>query len=376
MEDWNNFYHGFVSDYSANQHLSQKVVQSCSSSEFDKSKVRGDDEDTTTIVPDPSPLHISTKSKIAFFDQPIDLSLFWDIPLIHLYDRKMGVVKKERNMITTSVKEYNSLMERIRSTPNTYNIPLSSNDLSISNVFYDKRKISIGMCSKDLPTMKKKKKLEVDVVGETADNHKPHCGSGYSGSRKSTGGVFNNCMVLVIRMYLDIEEQKSIYTSFVKGDDGSSSAGEGEGYQKEILQYCNHTCCFENMTPQESLDELQKKKYDGDVENFVAREYHIKIFSSGRVKIPGIQHPRSFYRLLKYLQLLFYPFVGRLMDIHVIKTNILVNSDFRANFCINRDKLYKKLLYQYNIHAIFDSCNYHGIQMKIYYDVQAEKGGN
>ena len=36
----------------------------------------------TQTAPEPSDIYISTKSKIAYLEQPIDLKIFWDIPII------------------------------------------------------------------------------------------------------------------------------------------------------------------------------------------------------------------------------------------------------------------------------------------------------
>ena len=47
------------------------------------------------ITPEPTPIYISTKSKIAYLLAPIDLSIFWDIPIIPYSTPSNGVIKKQ-----------------------------------------------------------------------------------------------------------------------------------------------------------------------------------------------------------------------------------------------------------------------------------------
>ena len=53
--------------------------------------------------------------------------------------------------------------------------------------------------------------------------------------------------------------------------------------------------------------------------------------------------------------------------------NVLINSNFSANYYINRQLFYDKLKYKYKIHAIYDPCSYPGIQCKFYYNKTNKK---
>lgn len=97
------------------------------------------------------------------------------------------------------------------------------------------------------------------------------------------------------------------------------------------------------------------------------KEFHVKIFNTGKIEIPGIQnreHLPYIIRILMSQLQLHYP------DLSYNKENeevVLINSNFNCGYFINRDTLYHKLRYEKNISAVYDPCSYPGIQCKIYY---------
>ena len=46
-------------------------------------------------VPEPTNIYISTKSKIAYLTQPVELQIFWNIPVISYSTPQNGVIKKQ-----------------------------------------------------------------------------------------------------------------------------------------------------------------------------------------------------------------------------------------------------------------------------------------
>ena len=102
------------------------------------------------------------------------------------------------------------------------------------------------------------------------------------------------------------------------------------------------------------------------------KEFHIKIFNTGKIEIPGIQNrghlPYIIQILMNQLQI-YYP------DLCYNKENeevVLINSNFNCGYFINRDSLYNKLRYEKGISAVYDPCSYPGIQCKIYYTEEGE----
>jgi TATA-box binding protein (TBP) (component of TFIID and TFIIIB) len=102
------------------------------------------------------------------------------------------------------------------------------------------------------------------------------------------------------------------------------------------------------------------------------KEFHIKIFNTGKIEIPGIQNrahlPYIIQILMNQLQV-YYP------ELCYNKENeevVLINSNFNCGYFINRDSLYNKLRYEKGISAVYDPCSYPGIQCKIYYTEEGE----
>lgn len=99
------------------------------------------------------------------------------------------------------------------------------------------------------------------------------------------------------------------------------------------------------------------------------KEFHVKIFNTGKIEIPGIQKEENFQTVLKMiintLQPYFDETIGYKPD---SDETVLINSNFNCGFFINREILYDILKIKYNIQCIYDPCSYPGIQSKFYYN--------
>ena len=100
------------------------------------------------------------------------------------------------------------------------------------------------------------------------------------------------------------------------------------------------------------------------------REFHVKVFNTGKIEIPGVQSDPVFEQVLELLKETLQTHMPD--DVLDYKENctetVLINSNFKCGFYINREALYDILRYKYNIQAIFDPCSYPGIQCKFYYN--------
>ncbi len=113
------------------------------------------------IVPECSPIVISTKTKIIYLNQPIDLfQLFWGLPMI-AYDLHVeGIVKKQIKFNFTDKSQVEDFETKIAQV-NHYKCVsiLNQIDNPIGRVvFKDVRKVDIGLCKKDILKMKKNEK--------------------------------------------------------------------------------------------------------------------------------------------------------------------------------------------------------------------------
>jgi TATA-box binding protein (TBP) (component of TFIID and TFIIIB) len=142
------------------------------------------DYNNSNIPPKASNIYISTKSKIIFLNNSIDLkNVFWNIPVIPYSSPINGVVKKQMKFNSTAQEELDYITEKIKGELYAdEHIITSINNPSGRIKFKDVRKISIGICKKDLLSYRCKKKsafyncfvLIVRMKNETDDDFKEH----------------------------------------------------------------------------------------------------------------------------------------------------------------------------------------------------------
>ena len=126
-------------------------------------------------VPEASPIYISTKSKVAYLSHPINLDVFWQIPIIPYATPSEGVIKKQIKSNTTCVEDFNQTQQYLVNEPHyDQQIITSINNVSGRIRFKDSRKITIGMSKKDIMSYRSKKK-----------------------------SAFYNCFVLILRIQIN-----------------------------------------------------------------------------------------------------------------------------------------------------------------------------
>ena len=116
--------------------------------------------DTTVLVPKASPIYISTKTKIAYLNQPINLAeLFWNIEIMNYHEASEGVIKKQMKFICHTSEELEQLQSRLKSAEYLEQLSITSIDNPEGRIkFKDVRKISIGINKKDILSYRCKKK--------------------------------------------------------------------------------------------------------------------------------------------------------------------------------------------------------------------------
>ena len=229
------------------------------------------------VIPEPTPIYISTKSKIAYLQDPVDLSVFWDIPVIPYSTPSNGVIKKQIKFNSKTAEELNVIQEKLQKEIYYDEHVITHIDNPNGRIkFKDIRKITVGISKKDIMSYRGKKKQ-----------------------------AFYNCFVMIIR---------------IKFDD-------------------------------------------------LFREFHIKVFNTGKLEIPGVQSDIMFEIVLQNIISILQPHVSNQLLYNQKSDTVLINSNFNCGFYINREALYDILKYKYNIQAIYDPCcSYPGIQCKFYYN--------
>tara|TARA_Y100000780_G_C13692615_1_gene420170 strand:+ start:3606 stop:4688 length:1083 start_codon:yes stop_codon:yes gene_type:complete len=103
------------------------------------------------------------------------------------------------------------------------------------------------------------------------------------------------------------------------------------------------------------------------------KEVHIKVFNTGKLEIPGIQDNKLMYIAFNMLIDMLQPHFDTKLYIDNDKIDtVLINSNFKCGYYINRQKLFEKLKYKYGLISMFDPCSYPGIQSKFYFNKNKE----
>jgi TATA-box binding protein (TBP) (component of TFIID and TFIIIB) len=234
--------------------------------------------DLDSEAPKASNIYISTKTKIAYLNTPIDLKLvFWDVPVIPYAKPCNGVVKKQMKFNSLVPEDLQFIQEKLKDETYFEEHIITHIDNPGGRIkFKDTRKVSIGISKKDILSYRCKKK-----------------------------SAFYNCFVLILRLKVD--------DSF--------------------------------------------------------KEFHVKVFNTGKLEIPGVQSEPAFDKILQQVLDTLQPYVEIPLGYKDDSTEtVLINSNFNCGYYINRETLYEILKSKYNIQAIFDPCSYPGIQCKFYYN--------
>ena len=104
-------------------------------------------------IPQCDELYISTKTKVLFLNQEVDIkTVFWNIPIIQYSEPKEGVIKKQMKIVSKTEEEYNIVKEKLKDQYYyTENVIKQINNPEARLIkFKDERKITIGISKKDL----------------------------------------------------------------------------------------------------------------------------------------------------------------------------------------------------------------------------------
>ena len=95
---------------------------------------------------------------------------------------------------------------------------------------------------------------------------------------------------------------------------------------------------------------------------------HVKVFNTGKLEIPGVKTDVMLHKVQTLLVQMLRPIVGDDLDFQRDQCEtVLINSNFKCGYYINRDALYQLMKYKYRINCNYDACSYPGIQCKFFY---------
>ena len=102
-------------------------------------------------------IYISTKTKILFLNTSINIfETFWILPITDYNEQKIGIVKKQIKLSFDVKEDYINMLPKLESISNVHNKIITHIDAG--NRFKHVRKISIGLCKKDLLYARNKEK--------------------------------------------------------------------------------------------------------------------------------------------------------------------------------------------------------------------------
>lgn len=111
------------------------------------------DDDSIAEAPECEDLYISTKTKVLFLNQKIDIhTIFWNIPVIEYWTPNNGVVKKQMKIVSKTPEEYEEYKKRLENEKHYVEniIKQIDNQNARRNKFKDERKLSVGISKKDI----------------------------------------------------------------------------------------------------------------------------------------------------------------------------------------------------------------------------------
>jgi TATA-box binding protein (TBP) (component of TFIID and TFIIIB) len=245
--------------------------------QYNEPKVYKNPISDSTFIPKCSDIYISTKTQISHLDKPIDLKdVFWKIPVINYILPEDGVIKKQMKYNYNDKDEIISINNKLNTYPVVYQQIIKSIDDPIGIIkFKEVRKISVGLCKKDIMSYRRKPK-----------------------------GAFYNCFVLILRI-----------------------------------------------------------KIEG-----VFKECHVKIFNTGKLELPGIRNDKLLNKILNMIVTILNACELDIKYVDNSTSTVLINSNFKTNYHIDRCRMVKLLHNKYKLNTSFDPSSYPGIMSKFYYD--------
>ena len=102
--------------------------------------------------------------------------------------------------------------------------------------------------------------------------------------------------------------------------------------------------------------------------NNVFNEYHVKVFNTGKLEIPGIKNDTELNKILDILLRTINLYLTEKLSLTDKSDTVLINSNFDCGYFLDRNKLFNILKVKYKIQSVFDPCSYPGIQCRIFFD--------
>jgi hypothetical protein len=202
-----------------------------------KSPIKKNEELSTKIFTDEQPiceeLYISTKTKVLYLNQEMDIhNIFWLIPIVEYWRPVEGVIKKQMKIVSKTKEEYEEYQKKIKDIYyyKDHIIKQIDNPGARRIKFKDERKITIGISKKDIMNYRTKQKnafyncFAMILRFKYKDEFKEIHVKVFNTGKLEIPGILNNELLgIVQRMILEIIQphvaNPLIYTDIDRGDE-------------------------------------------------------------------------------------------------------------------------------------------------------------
>ncbi len=119
------------------------------------------DDNINNEIPTCEELYISTKTKVLFINNKVDINnIFWKLPIIDYGIPANGIIKKQMKIISNNIDEVNEYKNKLTNIKyyNEHIIKQIDTTNARGSIFKDERKITIGISKKDIMNCRGKPK--------------------------------------------------------------------------------------------------------------------------------------------------------------------------------------------------------------------------
>jgi len=229
-EEWLKFING-VKDLSLHEMMKPQVTSS--EKKTDKLVLDSDQKLLQEQQPICDELYISTKTKVLYLNQAIDIHrIFWLIPITEYWRPSEGVIKKQMKIVSTSKEEYEEYRKKLENIYyyTDHVIKQIDNPNARRIKFKDERKLTIGLSKKDIMNCRGKQKnafyncFAMILRFRYRDEFKEIHVKVFNTGKLEIPGILNNELLLIVqRMILEIIQphvsSELIYTDINRGDE-------------------------------------------------------------------------------------------------------------------------------------------------------------
>jgi hypothetical protein len=153
-DEWESFLQNDGDDLTGDiEILSENIISENNISDFQSNDVNS--------IPKCSPIYISTKTKISYLNKnEIDIKkVFWDIPILDYSSPQDGIIKKQVKYSSICKEDVDAISKNLEGVKYYEEQIIEHIENPDGRIKYkDQRKISIGICKKDILSYRSKKK--------------------------------------------------------------------------------------------------------------------------------------------------------------------------------------------------------------------------